>query len=221
MTPTDKVGPARDGPVRSTRAPGDAEDLVRRITACRICTDRFAATASAHEPRPVAWFRGSARVLISGQAPGIRVHGSGLPFDDPSGERLRDWLGIGRETFYDRDRVAVVPMGFCFPGHDSKGGDLPPPPVCATTWRAEVLAALPKVRLRILVGGAAIGWHLGKGPVEARVRDWRAARAAGYWVLPHPSWRNSGWLNRNPWFHAELLPELRRAVAGVLGSGAP
>jgi uracil-DNA glycosylase len=193
-----------------------AEDLIRRIAACRICADRFAGTATAHVPRPVPWFAGSARLLISGQAPGLRVHGSGVPFDDASGQRLRDWLGLDRAGFYDRARVAVVPMGFCFPGYDAKGADLPPPSVCARTWRAEVLAALPEVRLRVLVGGPAISWHLGKGGVEPRVRDWARHAGEGIWPLPHPSWRNTGWLKRNPWFAAELVPALRAAVRQAL-----
>jgi len=196
---------------------GAAEGLVRRIGACRLCAERFAASATAHEPRPVAWFEGSARLLISGQAPGLRVHETGLPFNDASGERLRDWLGIDRATFYDRERVAVVPMGFCFPGYDAKGSDLPPPALCAETWRDEVLASMPGVRMRVLVGGAAISWHFGKGKVNDRVRDWRAALAEGYWVLPHPSWRNTAWLKRNAWFEEELVPELRKAVREVLG----
>lgn len=194
----------------------DAASLAARIAACRLCADRFAATATAHEPRPVPWFRASARLLISGQAPGMRVHLSGVPFDDASGERLRDWLGIDRAAFYDRDRVAVVPMGFCFPGYDAKGSDLPPPAICARTWRADVVAALLEVRLRVLVGGAAMGWHLGKGRVEDRVRDWSTLRAQGLWVLPHPSWRNTAWLKRNPWFEADLLPHLRADVARAL-----
>ena len=193
-----------------------AEALVRRIGACRLCAGRFAATATAHEPRPVPWFGGAARLLISGQAPGMRVHETGLPFNDASGDRLRDWLGIDRTAFYDRERVAVVPMGFCFPGYDAKGSDLPPPALCAETWRGEVLDALPGLRMRVLVGGSAILWHFGKGKVGERVHDWRAALEAGYWVLPHPSWRNTAWLKKNPWFETELVPELRRAVAEVL-----
>lgn len=191
-------------------------ELEERIAACRICAERFRATATAHEPRPVVWFRPSARILIAGQAPGARVHASGVPFDDASGERLRDWMGLDRARFYDRERVAVVPMAFCFPGYDAKGSDLPPPAICAKTWRAEVMARLALVRLTLLVGGAAQGWHLGKGPVEARVAGWRAHAARGIFPLPHPSWRNTGWLKRNPWFEAELVPELRRAVAEVL-----
>jgi uracil-DNA glycosylase len=192
-------------------------DLTKRIEACRICTDRFAATATAHAPRPVVWFRPGARLLIAGQAPGARVHASGRPFTDASGDRLRDWLGLDMEAFYDRDRVAIVPMAFCFPGYDAKGADLPPPPICAATWRAAVMAALPGVQMTILVGGAALRWHLGKGPVAGMVADWRGPAAQGVWPLPHPSWRNTGWLKRNPWFAAEVLPALRRAVAGVMG----
>ena len=173
---------------------------------------------TAHQPRPVVWFNASARLLVSGQAPGARVHASGLPFDDASGDRLRDWMGVDRATFYDRNRVAVVPMAFCFPGYDAKGADLPPPPVCAQTWRGEVLASLPLVRLTLLIGGAAQGWHWGKGAVSDRVAAWRSHAMKGVFPLPHPSWRNTGWLKRNPWFEAELVPDLRVAVAAVLGA---
>ena len=188
------------------------------LAACRLCATRFAATATAHQPRPVVWFRPTARVLIAGQAPGARVHASGRPFDDASGARLRDWMGVGPEAFYDRDRVAFVPMAFCFPGYDGKGADLAPPPICAATWRARVLADLPGVRLTLLVGGASQGWHMGRGTVAARVAGWRQSVAGGVFPLPHPSWRNTGWLRRNPWFEAELVPELRAAVAGVLAT---
>jgi uracil-DNA glycosylase len=190
--------------------------LHQDIGACRLCAQRFAATATAHEPRPVVWFERTARVLIAGQAPGARVHASGRPFDDASGARLRDWMGVGPEVFYDRARVAFVPMAFCFPGYDGKGSDLPPPPICAATWRARVLTGLPEVRLTLLVGGASQGWHLGRGSVADRVAGWRQSAATGVFPLPHPSWRNTGWLRRNPWFEGELVPELRAAVAGVL-----
>ena len=190
--------------------------LADRLAACRLCAGRFAATTTAHAPRPVVWFRPAARLLISGQAPGARGHASGLPFDDASGDRLRDWMGLERARFHDRDLVAVVPMAFCFPGYDAKGSDLPPPPICAATWRAEVLAELTQVRLTLLVGGAAQGWHLGKGAVADRVAAWRSHAAQGVFPLPHPSWRNTGWLQRNPWFEAELVPELRLAVARTL-----
>lgn len=190
--------------------------LQAEIAACRLCAERFAATVTAHAPRPVVWFGPGAHILVSGQAPGARVHASGRPFDDASGQRLRRWMGITPEVFWDRARIAVVPMAFCFPGYDAKGADLPPPPICASTWRARVLATLPAIRLTLLVGGAAMGWHLGKGKVADHVADWRVAAARGIYPLPHPSWRNTGWLKRNPWFEAELLPELRRDVARVL-----
>lgn len=191
-------------------------DLSDEISACRICAERFAATATAHSPRPVVWFQPSARLLIAGQAPGLKVHQSGIPFSDPSGDRLRDWLGMDKDAFYDRDRVAIVPMAFCFPGYDAKGSDLPPPPVCARTWRHRVLAQLPDLRMTVLVGGAALGWHLGPGvSVSARVAAWRD-HAPAVFPLPHPSWRNTGWLARNPWFASDLLPELRARVAEVM-----
>jgi uracil-DNA glycosylase len=192
------------------------EALRHQIAACRLCAGRFAATATAHDPRPVVWFRPGARLLIAGQAPGLRVHESGRPFTDRSGDRLRDWTGLSGPAFYDLERVAIVPMGFCFPGYDAKGADLPPPAVCAATWRAQVMAALPRVRLVLAVGGAALRWHLGPGSVTAHVAGWRGALSRGVFPLPHPSWRTTGWQRRNPWFEAELLPDLRAAVRGVM-----
>ena len=197
----------------------DQRPLSARIAECRLCADRFAATATAHAPRPVVWFEPSARLLVAGQAPGARVHASGRPFSDPSGDRLRLWTGLGPDRFYDREKVAIVPMAFCFPGYDAKGADLPPPPVCASTWRAEVMAALPFVRLTLLVGGAAIRWHLGAEAartVDQTVRDWARFAPRGIFPLPHPSWRNTGWLNRNPWFESDLLPHLRQRVSTAL-----
>jgi uracil-DNA glycosylase len=193
--------------------------LTDQIAACRLCADRFAVTATAHAPRPVVWFRPGARLLIVGQAPGARVHASGKPFDDPSGQRLRDWMGIPPETFYDRDRIAIVPMAFCFPGYDAKGSDLPPPPICAQTWRAQVMAQL-NPRLTLLVGGHAQRWHLGaKGSVAETVAGWRD-HAPTVFPLPHPSWRNTGWLKRNGWFADDLLPALRARVQEVLNDPA-
>ena len=193
--------------------------LTDQIAACRLCADRFAVTATAHAPRPVVWFRPGARLLIVGQAPGARVHASGKPFDDPSGQRLRDWMGIPPETFYDRDRIAIVPMAFCFPGYNAKGADLPPPPICAQTWRAQVMAQL-KPRLTLLVGGHAQRWHLGaKGSVAETVAGWRD-HAPTVFPLPHPSWRNTGWLKRNGWFADDLLPALRARVQEVLNDHA-
>lgn len=190
--------------------------IAPRIRACTLCKERFAATRTAHSPRPVVWYRPGARILIAGQAPGARVHDAGIPFHDRSGDRLRDWLGLSEAEFYDRDRVAIVPMAFCFPGYDAKGADLPPPPICARTWHASVMQEIGPPALRILVGGSAQAWHLGRGPgVTERVRDWREG-FPGSVPLPHPSWRNTGWLKKNPWFEAELLPVLKERVREVL-----
>lgn len=192
--------------------------LHNRIADCRLCADRFAYTATAHVPRPVVWFASQARLLIAGQAPGARVHASGRPFTDPSGDRLRDWLGLDAAAFFDPTRVAIVPMAFCFPGYDAKGADLPPPAICARTWRAEVMASLPGLRLTVLVGGAAMRWHLGTGStnVTRTVADWRAHAARGIFPLPHPSWRNTAWIKRNPWFTDDVLPALRARVTAVM-----
>ena len=189
--------------------------LIDRITACRLCADRFAATVTAHEPRPVVWFRPGARLLIAGQAPGARVHASGKPFDDPSGDRLRAWLGISPEVFYDRARVAIVPMAFCFPGYDAKGSDLPPPPICRKTWHAQVADALGQIALRVYVGGYAHKHYLSRSGVTQTVADWRSF-GPEVMPLPHPSWRNTAWLKRNPWFEAEVLPVLQTRVKEVL-----
>jgi uracil-DNA glycosylase len=202
--------------VHALPPPLAAAALAEEVAGCRLCAGRFAGTRTAHAPRPVPWLSATAPILVCGQAPGARVHALGRPFDDPSGDRLREWLGVGREVFYDRDRFAVLPMAFCFPGYDARGADLPPPALCAATWRARALAAMPQVRLTLLVGGHAQRWHLGRAPsVAARVRDWRAC-GPEVLPLPHPSWRNIAWLKRNPWFEAELVPELRARVAALL-----
>jgi uracil-DNA glycosylase len=195
------------------------DGLLTRIAACRLCAERFAATETAHQPRPVVRVSPNARILIAGQAPGARVHASGLPFDDPSGDRLRDWMGVDRETFYDRGRIAVVPMAFCFPGYDARGSDLPPPRICANTWRVELLGSLPKVELTLVVGQYAQAWHLGAARAKSlteTVREWRAHGPA-LLPLPHPSWRNTAWLKKNPWFAEEILPWLRSQVARLAG----
>jgi len=195
---------------------GGGRQLKAQIRTCRICAERFAATATAHEPRPVVWFRPSARILIAGQAPGARVHDSGRPFTDPSGDRLRAWLGLSEAEFYDKDRVAVVPMAFCFPGYNEKKADLPPPAICGRTWHAQVMAQLPDIRLRVLVGAHAQRYHLGvKGPVTQLVQGWRD-HAPQVFPLPHPSWRNTAWLKKNPWFEAELLPVLQARVKELM-----
>jgi len=193
--------------------------LARDIRNCDLCAERFAATNTAHAPRPVVWFQPSARLLIAGQAPGMRVHRSGRPFDDPSGDRLRDWLGLSRAAFYDTSSVAIVPMAFCFPGYDAKGSDLPPPPVCRRTWHGRVMRQLGNVTVTVLVGGYAQKYHLGtRAGVTDTVAGWRD-RAPHVFALPHPSWRNTAWLRKNPWFEAEVLPELRTQVQKVMDDG--
>jgi uracil-DNA glycosylase len=212
-----RADPAQTAP-EPAPDPAAGADLVAAIRACRLCAPRFAATATAHQPRPVVWFRPGACLLVAGQAPGLRVHRAGRPFADPSGVRLRDWLGLDETAFYDLSRVAVIPMAFCFPGYDSRGADLPPPPLCARTWHARVMAEAGPFATRVLVGGAAQRWHLGPraaGGVTATVARWRDL-APAIFPLPHPSWRNTAWLQRNPWFAAELLPALRARVAEVL-----
>lgn len=191
-------------------------DLTAEIRACRLCADRFAATHTAHAPRPVVWFQPTARLLIAGQAPGLRVHQSGKPFDDPSGDRLRDWLGLNACEFYDKSRVAIVPMAFCFPGYDAKGSDLPPPRICGRTWHVRVMQAFENVRLTVLVGGYAHKYHLGvKTGVTQTVQAWRDY-APRIFTLPHPSWRNTAWLKKHPWFEADVLPELRAKIQRVI-----
>ncbi len=198
--------------------------LLAEIRACRVCRDRPDGPPLPHDPRPVLRASVSARICICGQAPGTRVHESGVPFTDPSGDRLRDWMGVDEATFYDASRIAIVPMGFCFPGLDAKGGDLPPRRECAPAWRARVFAGLPNLRLLLLVGQYAQSWHLGPArgkTLTETVRDWRRYADGHDGVpaipLPHPSWRNNAWLKRNPWFAAELLPRLRRDVRRLLG----
>ncbi|MEL6518715.1 MAG: uracil-DNA glycosylase family protein [Pseudomonadota bacterium] len=190
--------------------------LPDEIAACRLCADRFAATATRHTPRPVVWFRPGARILIASQAPGLRVHEAVTPFWDRSGDRLRDWMGVDEATFYDRTRIAIVPMAFCFPGYDANGSDLPPPKICADTWHTRVMASLGTAQLTLVIGGYAHRWHLGaRAGVTATVAAWRD-HAPGVFALPHPSWRNTAWLKKHPWFEDEVLPALRARVAEVL-----
>ncbi len=194
--------------------------LVKDVRACRLCRDAPTGKPLPHEPRPVLVASSTARICICGQAPGTRVHASGRPFTDPSGDRLRRWMGIGEDVFYDAEYVAIVPMGFCFPGLDDKGGDLPPRKECAAAWRTQVMGAMPQVELILLVGLYAQKWHLreraGRNLTET-VANWRAVydpvSVPRYLPMPHPSWRNNTWLKRNPWFDADLLPVLRKDVA--------
>jgi uracil-DNA glycosylase len=187
------------------------ESLLTEVRACSLCAEHLPLG-----PRPVLQIHRSARILIAAQAPGRKVHETGLPFNDPSGDRLRTWLGISREVFYDDRQIALVPMGFCFPG-TGKSGDFPPRPECATAWRSPLLAHLQQVQLTLVIGKYAQAYHLpkaGKSLTEV-VRDWQK-----YWPhtipLPHPSPRNNLWLKRNHWFEQELLPPLRDQVSKVL-----
>ncbi len=194
------------------RAAGNLEDLVAQARACTICEAHLPLG-----PRPVLRARPSARLLLIGQAPGTRVHETGIPWNDPSGDRLRDWLQLDRETFYDERRIAIVPMGFCYPGQDPRGGDRPPRPECAPTWHAPIRAGLPAVELTLLIGLYAQGHYLGarrKASLTETVRAWRDFQPE-FLPLPHPSWRNTAWLKRNPWFEAELLPTLRARIQAM------
>lgn len=193
--------------------------LLRDIRACRICRDTPRGAPLPHEPRPVLRISRTARLCICGQAPGTRVHASGTPFTDPSGDRLRAWMGVTSEEFYDEKRIAIVPMGFCFPGLDAKGGDLPPRPECAPSWRASLFEVLPQFELVLLVGHYSQRWHLGKRvkpTLTETVANWRdyvtGESGVRYLPMPHPSWRNNAWLRRNPFFESELLPYLRGEV---------
>ncbi|MRI53575.1 uracil-DNA glycosylase family protein [Methylobacterium sp. DB1607] len=201
----------------------DFDATAARLRACRLCRDAplFGAPLP-HEPRPVVQGSATARLLIASQAPGNRAHRSGIPFSDPSGRRLRTWFGLDEAEFYDPARVAILPMGACFPGLDAKGGDQPPRRECAPTWRAALLAGLPRLDLILVIGQYAQAWHLGPRPggLTETVAGWRAILAASerprVLPLPHPSWRNNGWLRTNPWFEAELLPVLRAEVARAM-----
>ena len=191
-------------------------DIRADISRCTLCKTQFAETKTQHTPKPVVWFAPGARILIAGQAPGMKVHLSGKPFTDPSGDRLRQWIGVSESEFYDKNRIAIVPMAFCFPGYSASGSDLPPPTICAQTWRADVLEMLSDIRLTLVIGGYAMKYHLGrKLPVTEAVQTLQNARE-GIFVLPHPSWRNTGWLKKNPWFETDVLPRLRATVKEVL-----
>lgn len=185
--------------------------LLEQVRACTLCQAHLP-----REPRPVVQLDPRARILIASQAPGRKAHESGIPFDDASGDRLREWLGVTREELLDPARFAIVPMGMCYPGK-AKSGDLPPRPECAPTWRTQLLAQLPRVELTLVIGQYAHRYHFAdKKPLTERVTDWRS-----YWPrqmpLPHPSPRNNIWLRRNPWFELEVVPNLQQRVAELLG----
>ena len=185
--------------------------LLRDIRNCRLCEEHLKDGV-----RPVLRVHSDAPLLIAGQAPGRRVHASGVPFDDPSGDRLRDWMGVSKETFYDVRKCAILPMGLCYPG-TGKSGDLPPRPECAEAWRSSVLERLPAVKVTLAIGRYAIDWHLGrsKKTLTEIVRSWKDHRPACI-PLPHPSPRNNLWLKKNPWFEVEVLPYLRRRIRQLL-----
>ncbi len=184
--------------------------------ACRLCANHLPMG-----PRPVFQIDPLARILIAGQAPGRRVHETGVLFDDPSGERLRKWMGIDAETFYDPSKIAILPMGFCYPGA-GKSGDLPPRPECAMEWRSKLLKLVPKIEFTLVIGQYALDWHFKTTQVETltqTVRNWEA-----YWPkalpLPHPSPRNNIWLKKNPWFEIEVVPRLQKRIAALLNENS-
>ena len=186
--------------------------LLREVRACTICAEYLP-----HGVRPIVQMHKSARILIAGQAPGRKVHESGVPFDDASGDRLRQWLGVDRDTFYDPKRIAILPMGFCYPG-TGKSGDLPPRAECAENWRAAMMAMLRELQWTFVIGGYAMSWHLdlNKPDVTGTVRDFAAFRKQRITPLPHPSPRNNIWLRKNEWFEADVLPDVRRRVRHAL-----
>lgn len=191
-------------------------DVAAAARACRLCAESLPLG-----PRPVLRAGPDARLLIVGQAPGTRAHETGLPWNDASGDRLRDWMGIGRDAFYDETRVALVPMGLCYPGRLPRGGDRPPRPECAPTWHARLRAGLPRIELTVLAGAYAQRHYLGSrggASVAATVAAWRRFLPDRL-PLPHPSWRTRGWVARNPWFETDLLPELQARVAALTGDG--
>ena len=186
--------------------------LVARIESCRNCKDLPLG------PRPVLRVSATARLVVAGQAPGTRVHETGVPFADPSGDRLREWMGIDEATFYDRSRVNIIPMGFCYPGRNARGGDLPPRPECSALWHHELFGMIASPKLILVIGQYAQAWHLGdrRGrTLTETVRNWKSYLPQ-YLPMPHPSPRNNMWLRRNPWFEDEVIPELRLRVAKIL-----
>jgi uracil-DNA glycosylase len=197
----------------SRKAPDSLDQLLVEVRACRLCEPELPLG-----PRPVLRASPSARILVVGQAPGTAVHASGIPFDDPSGERLRDWMGVDSQTFYDASRIAIIPMGFCYPGR-GRSGDLPPKRRCARTWRQRLVDQLPEIELTLAIGQYAIAWHLPEArgltltETVRRHNEWGANRLP----MPHPSPRNNLWLAKNPWFEIEVVPQLQARVARALG----
>lgn len=204
--------------------PESARELQRVIEGCRICAERPIGEPLPIEPNPVLALSETARILVAGQAPGNLADKTSKPFNDPSGFRLREWMGIGPDDFYDRSKIAILPMGFCFPGYDAKGGDKPPRKECRMTWHDRAMAAMPQIELVLAIGAYAQAYHIAEGrrrTLTETVMNWRVVmdqggRFAPVIPLPHPSWRNNGWLRKNPWFAKELLPVLREKVAAAV-----
>lgn len=201
--------------------------LVAQIRACRVCRDTPAGAPLPHEPRPVLRVSKTARIAVCGQAPGIRVHASGKPFTDPSGVRLRRWMGVTDDEFYDVRRIAMVPVGFCFPGYDAAGADLPPRRECAPLWGARLFAELHALELVLLVGHHAQRWHLGSdagGSMTRTVERWReifdTSGRRRMIPLPHPSWRNNAWMKKNPWFEADVIPHVQQEIRHLMEKNA-
>ena len=198
--------------------PSTFDDLIKDIRQCSVCVDTPDGLALPHAPRPVFQVSQTAKIGIFGQAPGNLAQQSGRPFTDPSGERLREWLGVSEAEFYDPSLFAVVPMGFCFPGTNAKGGDLPPRKECARQWRGQLLEKVNKLETIVLVGAYAQRWHLkakAKDGVTKTVERWRDF-APLYFPTPHPSWRNNSWLKKNRWFESDLLPVLRQTIRTLI-----
>ncbi|OUS17032.1 uracil-DNA glycosylase [Rhodospirillales bacterium 47_12_T64] len=189
------------------------EKLLAEIRECRVCAAELPLG-----PRPVVKASRTAKILIIGQAPGTKVHETGIPWNDPSGNRLREWLDIDLATFYDEKRIAIMPMGFCYPGRIEKGGDAPPRPECAPLWHDRLKEKMPNVQVTLLVGQYAQRYYLGKRgkkTLTETVRSWQEYQP-DYFVTPHPSWRSAMWLKKNPWFEEEILPVLRGKIASLI-----
>jgi uracil-DNA glycosylase len=189
------------------------ENLIEKVRACQLCAGELPLG-----PRPIVRGNLSAKILIIGQAPGVRVHASGVPWDDKSGERLRAWINLSTNTFYDEDKIAIMPMGFCYPGRASNGGDLPPRSECAPQWHDQILSQMPQVELTLLVGKYAQNYYLGKKVAKTMTETIRTWKDFGTSVIPtpHPSWRVVFWLKKNPWFEDDVLPNLRSCVERLI-----
>ena len=203
------------GPRRPKVRATEFRSLIEEVRACSACTHTLPLG-----PRPVFQVSPTATLLIASQAPGTRAHASGVPFSDASGDRLRDWTGLSHAQFYDPGKVAILPMGLCYPGRSTNGGDAPPRPECARLWRHQLLAAMPDLRLTLLVGSHAQNYALGPGTMSQRVHEFRSYLPR-YFPLPHPSWRSRIWADQHPWFAAEVLPALRAAVGQALHRNPP